>query len=106
MQEIPSYAFSNPPARKLPTDRTEGSAPFQAVGLDVAEPIGYKLKTKKEGKAYILVFARSLTRAVHFKLQANQNAEEFIKHLKRFITRKGHPRTIYEDKKRTFVGTA
>ena len=77
-------AFSNPPTGKLPTDRTKGLAPFQVVGLDFAGPIGYKLKTKKEGKAYtcILLFACSLTRAVHFELQPNQTAEEFIKHIK------------------------
>ena len=43
-------AFSNPPAGKLPPDRTEESAPFQVVGLDFAGPIGYKLKTKKQEK--------------------------------------------------------
>ena len=87
-------AFSNPPAGKLPSDRREGSGPFQVVGLDFARPTGYKLKTKKEGKAYILSFACFLTRAVHFELQPKQNAEEIIRHLKWFITRKGHPRKI------------
>ena len=99
-------AFSNPPAGKLPPDKTEGSASFQVVGPEFAGPIGYKLKTKKQGKAYILLFAWSLTRAVDFELQPNQKAEAFIKHLKRFIKRKGHPRKIYEYNKRTFVGGA
>ena len=95
---------SNPPTGKLPTDRTEWLTPFQVVGLDFAGPIGYKLKTKKEGKAYtcILLFDCSWGRAVHFELQPNQTAEEFIKHLKWFITSKGHPRKIYEYNKRTF----
>ena len=44
---------------------------------------------------YILLFACSLNIAVHLKLLPNQTAEEFIKHLKWFITRKGHPRNIY-----------
>ena len=100
-------AFSNPPAGKLPPDRTERSASFQVVGPDFAGPIGYKLKTKKQGKACILLFACSLTRAVGFELQPNQKAEAFIKHLKRFIKRKDHPRKIYErTNKRTFVGAA
>ena len=68
-------AFSNPPAGKLPTDRTQGSAPFKVIGLDFAGLIGYKLKTKKEGKPYILLFACSLTRAVHLELLPNQTAE-------------------------------
>ena len=41
-------AFSNPPAGKPRTDRTEGLAPFQVVGLDFIGPIGYKFKTEKE----------------------------------------------------------
>ena len=99
-------AFSNPAVGNLPTDRTEGSTPFEVVGLDFAGPIGYKLKTKKEGKAYILLFACSLTRAVHLELLPNQTAEEFIKHLKRFIARRGRPRKIYSDNGRTFVAAA
>ena len=58
-------AFSNPPAGKSPTETTERLAHFYVVGLDFSGPIGYKLKTKKEGKAYILLLASSLNRAVH-----------------------------------------
>ena len=90
----------------MPTDRSEGSGPFQIVGLDFVGPIGYKLKTKKEEKAYILLFACSLNRAVHLELLPNQKAQEFIKHPKWFITYKGHPRKIYEYHTRTFVGAA
>ena len=54
-----------------------------------------------------MLFACSLTRAVGFELQPNQKAEAFIKHLKRFIKRNGHPTKIYErTNKRTFVGAA
>ena len=68
--------------------------------------MGYKLKPKKEGKPYILLFACSLTKAVHLDLLPNQTAEEFIKHLKRFIARKGRLRKIYSDSGRTFVAAA
>ena len=50
---------------KFQTDRTKESAPFEVVGPDFLGPKGYKIKTKKEGKAYILLFAFTLTRAVH-----------------------------------------
>ena len=56
--------------------------------------------------AYILLFACSFTRAVHFELQPNQTAEELIKHFKRFITRKGLPRKIYWYNGQTFVAAA
>ena len=105
-RKFPVTSFSSPPIGNLPTDRTEGSTPFEVVGLDFAGPIGYKLKTKKEGKAYILLFACSLTRAVHMELLPNQTAEQFIKHLKRFIARRGRPKKIYSDNGRTFVAAA
>ena len=98
-------AFSNPPAGKLPTDRTEGSAPFQVVGLDFAGPIGTNSRQKKTGKAYSLLLACSLTRAVHLELLPNQTAEKFIKHLRWFIIRKGYPRKIYLNNGQSFVAS-
>ena len=63
----------------------------QKTDFDFAGPIGYKLETKKEGKAYILLFASSLNRAVHLKLLPKRTAEESIEHLNWFLTIKGHP---------------
>ena len=99
-------AFSNPPAGKFQTDRTKGLAHFKVVGLDFAGHIGYKLKTEKEGKAYILLFAFSLTRAVHPEFLPKQTAKEFMKHLKRFIMRKGHARKINLYNGSSFVAAA
>ena len=48
-------------------------------------------KTKKKRKSYIFLLACTLTRAVHLALLPNQTAKEFLKHLKRFITRKRPP---------------
>ena len=75
MQEVPSYRFLKLTSWEIAKDRTKGSAPFEVVCLVFAGPIGYKLKPKKEGKAYILLFALSLTRAVHLQLLRNQTAE-------------------------------
>ena len=99
-------AFANPPTASLPTDRTVGSVPFEVLGVDFAGPIAYKLSPKKEGKAYILLFACSLTRAIHLELLPNQTAEEFIRSLKRFIARRGRPRKIYSDNERSFTAAA
>ena len=98
-------AFSNPLAGKLPTDRTQGSTPFKVIGLDFAGLIGYKLKTKKEGKAYILLFACSLTWLSTWSCCQIKQLK-FIKHLKWFIARTGHPRKIYSDNGRTFAAAA
>ena len=56
------------PPGNLPVDPTEGSYAFQVVGVDYAGPTVYKDFKKLEGKAYILLFACSLTRAVHLEL--------------------------------------
>ena len=82
-------AFQSPPPGQLPIDRTIGSTPFQVLGVDYAGPIPYKISTKRSGKAHILLFACSLTRAILLELLNNQTTEGFVKSLKRFIERCG-----------------
>ena len=60
--------FPNPQPGKLPKDRTEGDLAFQVVGVDYACPIRYQKRGKQEGKAYIIVYACSLTRAMYLEL--------------------------------------
>lgn len=99
-------AFTDPPPGNLPRDRTEGSSPFQVVGVDYAGPIKYRTSKNREGKAYILLYACSLTRAVYLELTKTLETEEFIATLKRLIARKGRPEKIYSDNGKTFVGAA
>ena len=100
-------AFQNPPPGNLSVERTTGSVPFQVVGVDYAGPISYKASCKREtGKAYILLFACSLTRAIHLALLSDQTTERFIKSFKRFIAGRGRPQKVYSDNGRSFVATA
>ena len=101
-----AVAFQSPPPGNLPVDRTMGSVPFQVLGVDYAGPIPYKISKKKEGKAYILLFACSLTRAIHLELLSDQSTEEFIKSLKRFIARRGRPQKVYSDNGKSFIAAA
>ena len=87
-------------------DRTEGSLPFQVIGVDYAGPITHKISKTKEGKAYLLLFACSLTRAVHLELLTDQTTEGFVRCLKRFIARRGRPKKIYSDNGRSFVAAS
>ena len=98
--------LQNPPPGNLPVDRAEGTFPFQVVGVDYAGPITYKISKKKEGKAYILLFACSLTRAVHLELLTDQTTAGFIRCLKHFIARRGRPTKIYSDNGRSFVAAS
>ena len=102
-QEASKHSILKPPPGNLPTDRTKGSSPFQVLGADYAGPIAYKLKPKKEGK---LLFACSLTRAIHLELLPDQTTEEFIRSFKRFIARRRRPEKIYTYNGRSFVGAA
>ena len=101
-----AVAVANPPTGNLPRDRTEGDAAFQVVGVDYAGPIKYLTKAKREGKAYIILYACSLTRAVYLELLATQETNEFLQSLKRLIARRGRPQKIYSDNGKTFVAAA
>ena len=87
---------------QLPDDRIEPALPFQIIGTDFAGPIYYKLKSKKQGKAYILIFSCSLSKAIHLELIPNTTTPEFIKCLKKLVARKGRPKTIHSDNAKAF----
>ncbi|XP_068707690.1 uncharacterized protein [Montipora foliosa] len=99
-------ALPNPPTGNLPKERTAGSVPFKFIGVDFAGPIKYLSKTKKEMKAYIVLYACSLTRAVYLDLLPSQSTDEFLSSLKRFISRRGRPEKIFSDNGKTFVAAA
>ena len=92
--------------QNLPKDRTEGSVPFQVIAVDFAGPIAYRTKGNKDGKAYIILFGCSLTRAVYLELLPNQTMEEFIRSLKQLIARSGRPEKIYSHNGKAFVAAA
>ena len=71
-------AFRAPPVGNLPTNRTVGSVPFQMLVVDYAGPIIYKITQKKDGKAYIILFACSLTRAIHLELLSDRTTEKIM----------------------------
>ena len=99
-------ALTVPPPGLLPRDRTEGSTPFEVVGVDYAGPIKYKATERREGKAYLILYACSLTRALYLDLARTLESSEFLLSLKGFIARRGRPSTIYSDNGSTFIGVA
>ena len=105
-KKFQAKAFRSPPPGNLPIDRTMGSIPFQVLGVDYAGPILYRLSKKRDDKAYILLFACSLTRAIHLELLSNQTTEEFMKAFKRFIASRGRPQKVYSDNGRSFVAAS
>ena len=63
-----AIAYKAPPPGILPTSRTEGTTAFQVIGVDYAGPIRYRVSKGKEGKAYILLYACSITRGIYLDL--------------------------------------
>ena len=106
MARFQAKAVQQPPPGLLPHDRTEGSRPFEAVGVDFAGPLKYKKKKKEQGKAYVLLYACSLTRAVYLKLMPSLDTQRFMESFKQFIAKKGRPNKVYSDNAKTFVAAA
>ena len=61
-------AYSAPKPGRLQITRTEGITPFQVIGVDYACPLQYRISRQREGKAYVLLYACSLTRGVYLDL--------------------------------------
>ena len=76
------------------------------VGVDYAGPLKYLTKGRREGKAYLILYTCSLTRAVYLELLPNQETTEFLRNLNRLIARRGRPQKIYSDNGKTFVAAA
>ena len=89
-------AVASPPPGLLRRHRTEGTTPFEVIGVDYAGPLSYKTngKSKKEGKAYLLLYTCSLSRAVHLELLPTLETQEFIRSLKQFVARRGRTRKL------------
>eukprot|EP00794_Sanderia_malayensis_P019668 gene19668-21615_t len=77
-KKFQAKAYHQPTAGLLPKDRTEGSRSFEVIGMDFAGPITYKVRANTEGKAYILLFAYSLTRAVYIEIVTDMTAAQFM----------------------------
>ena len=99
-------AFTKPPTGNLPKDRTEGSRPFQVIGVGYAGPFIYKKRGGKEGKGYLLLVGCSLTRAVYLEVLPDLSTNEFMHSFKTFIARRGKPDKVYSDNAKTFVAPA
>lgn len=90
-------ALASPPPGLLPRERTEGSAPFEVVGVDFAGPIRYRKSPRVEGKAYLVLYASSLSRALQLEILPNLDTVTFLGSLKRLIARRGRPVKIVSD---------
>ena len=87
----------------LPIDRTEPSAPFSFVGIDLFGPFLVK-ERRSELKRYGIMFTCLSCRGVHLECSNSLTTDSFILALRRFLSRRGKVREIRMDNGTNFVG--
>lgn len=92
------FSENSPP---LPLDRVRDAAAFEVIGVDMTGP----LYIRTGEKVWICIFTCAVYRAVHFELCMSLSVASFMQALRRFIARRGRPKTIYSDNGTNFVGT-
>jgi len=94
---------------ELPSTRVQTSRPFLTTGVDYAGPISLRLgppRSKTLTKGYSSIFVCFVTKAVHIEIVTSLSTEAFLVALRRFIARRGKPRTICSDNGTNFQGAA
>ncbi|XP_066955788.1 uncharacterized protein [Macrobrachium rosenbergii] len=87
----------------LPADRLEPSPPFSNVGIDFFGPY-YIKEGRKELKRYGVIFTCLVSRSVHIETANTLQSDSFINALRRFVSRRGHPKVIRCDNGTNFHG--
>ena len=101
-----SQLLHDPSPGDLPKSYTEGSTPFDVIGVDFAGPIKYSGKCKTEKKAYIVLYSCCLTCGIFLEVLPSLETGEFIKSFKRLIANRGRPALVYSDNGSTFTAEA
>ena len=95
---------------ELPFERIAYMEPqFSRTGVDYFGPLLIKRGKRTRSNCgtaerYGALFTYLTTRAVHVELAGDLSTDSFILALRRFISRRGHPKTIISDNGSNFVG--
>ncbi|XP_052855190.1 uncharacterized protein LOC128263952 [Drosophila gunungcola] len=83
----------------LPADRVQPNPAFHTTGVDYCGPLYHKSETRNKAphKCYIAVFVCFSTKAAHLEVVQDLTTDSFIAALRRFISLRGSPRTIWSD---------
>jgi hypothetical protein len=94
---------------ELPPSRVQPSRPFLTTGVDYVGPISIRLGTpgsKTVTKDYIATFICFVTKAVHIEVVTSITTEAFLAARRRFIARRGKPKTFCTDTGTNFQGAS
>uniref|UniRef100_A0A0N4W7H6 Integrase catalytic domain-containing protein n=1 Tax=Haemonchus placei TaxID=6290 RepID=A0A0N4W7H6_HAEPC len=94
------YKYPEPPP--LPEGRVRISRPFEHVGIDYAGPFTVKVSGTLHEKRWICLITCMSTRAIHLEIIQGLTVIEFIRALRRFMSRRGPPKTVSSDNATTF----
>jgi len=92
---------------ELPSARVQPSRQFLEAGVDYAGPISLRVGTPRSktiSKGYIAIFVCFATKAIHIETVTSLITEAFFAALRRFIARRGRPKTIHSNKDTNFQG--
>ena len=95
-------AFATAPSLSLPEFRTDEGPPFVNIGLDFAGPLYIRGAQGNTSKSYICLFTCASTHAVHLELTESLDTESFLRAFRRFTARRGLPKLILSDNRKTF----
>ena len=90
----------NQPVAPLPNFRVAAAPPFSVTGLDYAGPL--YCSDFPNHKFYLLLFTCSVVRGIHLEITDSLALPDCILAVRRFISRRGLPSTIYSDNAKTF----
>ena len=99
--------LANPKMGNLPGARVIKTRPFNRVGIDYCGPFYIKerkYRNQRKLKVYVSVFVCMTIKAIHIEVVSDLSTEGFLGALRRFISRRGKPQSIYSDNATNFQG--
>ncbi|EYC21416.1 hypothetical protein Y032_0019g3807 [Ancylostoma ceylanicum] len=102
-QRFNNLPFRYPPMSDLPTTRVVQARPFCHIGLDLFGPLKTKVAGERQRKTYGCIFTCMTTRMIHLELMKDASVGSFLNAIRRFIARRGVPKSITSDNAPTFI---
>ncbi|KAK7879276.1 hypothetical protein WMY93_033942 [Mugilogobius chulae] len=90
----------------LPPERTQPARPFEYTGIDLFGPYEVRDETRKKVrlKVWGIIFCCMSSRAIHADLVSDQSTEGFLLAYQRFTALRGHPKKLWSDAGKNFIG--
>ncbi|XP_029341390.1 uncharacterized protein LOC115033257 [Acyrthosiphon pisum] len=98
--------FETPSMGHLPKQRVQCTRPFTNTGVDFTGPFSVRsgIRGRPSKKAWIAIFVCFSIKAIHIEAVEDMTSAAFLAALRRFISRRGKPSTMWSDNGTNFVG--